>query len=85
MNKDTESLIQELSSNKDENINTFSTDQELVNRAIATANNQQAGKDLAVLGIASIWVVLMSMFTHLAKPLFKIQQVKNKGKTNESL
>lgn len=50
----------------------FSTsDDELFNRATKTANNQQGTKDLVALGMASIWVVFVSIFIKILKPIFK--------------
>jgi len=50
----------------------FSTsDNELFNRATKTANNQQGTKDLVALGMASIWVVFVSIFMKILKPIFK--------------
>lgn len=50
----------------------FSTsDDELFKRATTTANNQQGTKDLVALGMASIWVVFISIFMKILKPIFK--------------
>ncbi|MDX2369126.1 MAG: hypothetical protein QNK36_12095 [Colwellia sp.] len=50
----------------------FSTsDNELFKRASITANNQQGTKDLFALGMASIWVVFVSVFMKILKPIFK--------------
>jgi hypothetical protein len=49
----------------------FSTsDNELFKRASITANNQQGTKDLVALGLASIWVVFVSIFMKILKPIF---------------
>lgn len=50
----------------------FSTsDNELFKRASTTANNQQGTKDFLALGMASIWVVFVSIFMKILKPIFK--------------
>jgi hypothetical protein len=50
----------------------FSTsDDELFKRATITANNQQGSKDLVTLGMASIWIVFVSIFMKILKPIFK--------------
>jgi hypothetical protein len=50
----------------------FSTsDSELFKRASTTANNQQGTKDLFALGMASIWIVFVSIFMKILKPVFK--------------
>jgi len=36
-----------------------------------TANNQQGSKDLVALGMASIWIVFVSIFMKILKPIFK--------------
>lgn len=58
----------------------FSTsDDELFKRATVTANNQQGTKDLLALGMASIWVVFVSIFMKILKPIFK-QMANNSEK-----
>jgi hypothetical protein len=58
----------------------FSTsDDELFKRATVTANNQQGTKDLLALGMASLWVVFVSIFMKILKPIFK--QMANNSKT----
>jgi|GEM_PF-1442047 len=47
------------------------SDDELFKRATKTANNQQGTKDLVALGMASIWVVFVSIFMKILKPIFK--------------
>lgn len=47
------------------------SDDELFKRATTTANNQQGTKDLLALGMASIWVVFVSIFMKILKPIFK--------------
>ena len=50
----------------------FSTsDDELFKRATKTVNNQQGTKDLVALGLASIWIVFVSIFMKILKPIFK--------------
>ena len=50
----------------------FSTsDNELFKRASTTVNNQQGTKDLVALGMASIWIVFVSIFMKILKPIFK--------------
>ena len=50
----------------------FSTsDDDFFKRATKTANNQQGTKDLLALGMASIWVVFISIFMKILKPIFK--------------
>lgn len=48
-----------------------SSDNDLFKRATQTANNQQGTKDLVALGMASIWVVFVSLFMNILKPIFK--------------
>ena len=55
------------------------SDDELVKRATVSANNQQGTKDLVALGMASIWVVFISIFMRLLTPIFKRTKAK---KTN---
>ncbi len=58
----------------------FSTsDDDLFKRATVTANNQQGTKDLLALGMASLWVVFVSIFMKILKPIFK--QMANNSKT----
>ena len=58
----------------------FSTsDNELFKRASITANNQQGTKDLVALGLASIWVVFVSIFMKILKPIFN--KIATKPKT----
>lgn len=47
------------------------SDDDLFKRATKTVNNQQGTKDLLALGMASLWVVFMSIFMKILKPLFK--------------
>ena len=57
----------------------FSTsDNELFKRASITANNQQGTKDLVALGLASIWVVFVSIFMKILKPIFKKMETNPK-------
>ena len=50
----------------------FSTsDNELFKRASTTANNHQGSKDFIALGMASIWIVFVSIFMKILKPIFK--------------
>jgi len=58
------------------------SDDELFKRATITANNQQGTKDLVALGMASIWVVFVSLFMKILKPIFK--QMANTPNTNLS-
>ena len=56
---------------------TFSTsDDELFKRATTAANNQQGTKDLLALGMASLWVVFISIFMKILKPIFKQMAAK---------
>lgn len=57
-------------------------DSELFKRATSTANNQQGAKDLAALGMASIWVVFVSLFMKILQPIFKQMAKKNHIKKN---
>lgn len=60
----------------------FSTsDEEFFKRATTTANNQQGTKDLVALGLASIWVVFVSIFIKILKPVFK-QMATNSNTTS---
>jgi len=66
-----------------------SSDNELFKRASLTANNQQGTKDLVALGMASIWVVFVSIFMKILKPIFKKMATKpittsTNATTNES-
>lgn len=55
----------------------FSTaDDDLFKRATTTANNQQGTKDLLALGMASLWVVFISIFMNILKPIFKQMAAK---------
>jgi hypothetical protein len=47
------------------------SDDELFKRAKITTNKQQGTKDLLALGLASIWVVFVSIFMKILKPIFK--------------
>jgi hypothetical protein len=61
---------------------TFNTsDDELFKRATVTMNNQQGSKDLITLGMASIWIVFVSIFMKILKPIFK-QVAANPKTTN---
>ena len=67
--KDIEKKItQELATEPEFILNT--PDDELFKRATTTANNQQGTKDLVALGMASIWVVFISIFMKILKPVF---------------
>ncbi len=65
---------------------TFSTsDDDLFKRATTTANNQRGTKDLLALGMASLWVVFISIFMKILKPIFKQMAAKPKKiKTNSA-
>ncbi|PKG86215.1 hypothetical protein CXF85_00410 [Colwellia sp. 75C3] len=55
----------------------FSTsDDDLFKRATATGNNRQGSKDLLALGMASLWVVFISIFMKILKPIFKQMAAK---------
>ena len=57
---------------KDEPEQVFNiSDDELFKRAVTTANVQQGSKDLLALGMAYIWVVFVSIFMKMLKPVFK--------------
>lgn len=50
----------------------FSTsDDDLFKRAAAVKNNQQGTKDLVALGMASIWIVFVSILMKILKPIFQ--------------
>lgn len=69
MNDIEENIAKELKSNSEL---TFSTsDNDLFKRASTTVNNQQGTKDLVALGMASIWIVFVSIFMNILKPIFK--------------
>ena len=73
--KDIENNIaEELKSDTNFEFNT--SDSELFKRATITANNQQGTKDLVALGMASLWVVFVSLFMKILQPIFK-QMAKN--------
>jgi hypothetical protein len=63
------SLAKELSCDADVAFST--SDDQLFKRATLTANNQQGTKDLVALGLASLWVVFISLFMKVLKPIFK--------------
>lgn len=68
MNELEKSIAKELESEPDL---LFSTpDDELFKRATTTASMQQGSKDLLALGMASIWVVFISIFMKILKPVF---------------
>ena len=55
----------------------FSTsDNDLFKRASTTVNNRQATKDLVALGMASIWIVFVSIFMKILKPIFNKMATK---------
>lgn len=62
------------------------SDDEFFKRAAVTANNQQGSKDLVALGMASIWIVFVSIFMKILKPIFKQMagepKVRNINTTN---
>lgn len=59
---------------------TFNTsDDELFKRATSTASVQQGSKDLMALGMASLWVVFVSIFMKILKPVFS-NMAKNRSK-----
>ena len=63
----------------------FSTsDDELFKRATKTVRNQQGAKDLVALGMASIWVVFVSIFMKILKPIFKQMAVNSKLKNADT-
>ena len=67
----------------DDSESSFNTsDDELFKRATTTVNNQQATKDLVALGMASIWVVFISIFMNILKPVFKQMEVNKKMSTH---
>ena len=70
-------ITEELKSNPEFNFST--SDDELFKRATKTANNQQGTKDLIALGMASLWVVFISIFMKILKPIFKQMAAKPKS------
>jgi len=58
------------------------SDAELFKRATTAANNQQGTKDFLALGVASLWVVFISIFIKILKPLFKKMATKPSQKNN---
>ena len=72
-----ESIAEELGEGSDITFNM--SDDELFKRAVKTANVQQGSKDLIALGMASIWVVFISIFMKILKPVFK-NMAKNRSK-----
>lgn len=56
---------------KDTELDFSTSDNELFKRATTTVNNQQGTKDLVALGMASIWIVFVSIFMKILKPIFK--------------
>jgi hypothetical protein len=57
--------------NNDSEVVFSTSDSELFKRAAITANKQQGTKDLVALGLASIWIVFVSIFMKILKPIFK--------------
>jgi len=57
------------------------SDEDFFKRATTAANNQQGTKDLLALGMASIWVVFISIFMNILKPIFKQMAVKPNKKS----
>lgn len=72
-----ESISKELNDDPEVTFNT--SDNELFKRAVKTANVQQGSKDLIALGMASIWIVFISIFMKILKPAFK-SMAKNRNK-----
>lgn len=62
-------IIDGVTDDSDYDYNT--SDDELFKRAVKTANVQQGSKDMLALGMASIWVVFISIFMKILKPVFK--------------
>jgi hypothetical protein len=56
------------------------SDEELFKRAVSTVNVQQGSKDLITLGMASIWVVFVSIFMNLLKPTIKNMAKQSRNK-----
>ncbi len=83
MNKLEKDIAQQLESDTDFEFSI--PDSELFKRASKTANNQQGVKDLAALGMASIWVVFASLFMQILQPIFKQMAKTSKIKTNSTL
>ena len=72
-----EILFEELENNN--NVVFSASDEELVQRAVSSANVQHGSKDLIALGMASIWVVFASLFMKILTPIFKsMAQSRNK-------
>ncbi|GLX78583.1 hypothetical protein tinsulaeT_19230 [Thalassotalea insulae] len=72
-----QSLAEGLTSDEDVAFNT--PDDELFKRAATTVNVQQGSKDLLALGMASIWVVFVSIFIKILKPVLNnMAQGRNK-------
>lgn len=67
--KDVETTITAALKNDSES-NFSISDEALFKRATTTVNNQQATKDLLALGMASIWIVFVSLFMKILKPIF---------------
>lgn len=70
--------------NNDTDVEFETSDHELFKRATTTANNQQGTKDLVALGMASIWVVFVSLFMKILQPIFKQMSAKHHVKQNSS-
>ncbi len=64
-----QSLIDELK--REDDIAFKASDEDLVKRAVTSANVNQGSKDLIMLGMASIWVVFASIFMKILQPVFK--------------
>ena len=61
-------IIDGVTDDSDYHFNT--SDDEIFKRAVKTANVQQGSKDMLALGMASIWVVFVSIFMKILKPVF---------------
>jgi hypothetical protein len=74
------SLAEQLS--HDNELTFRTSDDEFFKHAAITANNRQGTKDLVALGLASIWVVFISLFIKILKPVFK--QMATTSKTTST-
>jgi len=75
-----ENITKELKNEPELIFNT--SDDDLFKRATTTTNKQQGTKDIIALGLASIWVVFISIFMKILKPLFTQMAAKSEIKTN---
>lgn len=65
---------------QDEDTSFQTSDQDLINNAVKSANVKQGSKDLVVLGMASIWVVFVNIFLKIFSSVNKQKQQNQEQK-----